>query len=107
MQFRSNLVIAVVLQSEGDPIMTTRIPHLDVGSGRRRGALTVFPVWIDAAPARGIDWKTASLVVGELGGGGEVARLRVANRGARPTVLLEGDVLVGGQQHRMTVSSRL
>jgi hypothetical protein len=84
--------------------MNTQIPHLDVGSGRQCGALTVFPVWVDAPSVRGLEWSTTALEVGEMPDA-DVNRLVVGNPATRPTVLLEGDLLVGGMQHRMAASS--
>lgn len=85
--------------------MTIHLPHLDVGSGRRRGALTLFPVWIDAPSVRGLEWSTTALEIAELPTGPSVAALTVGNPTAKPTVLIEGDLLVGGMQHRMATSS--
>lgn len=85
--------------------MSTRIPHLDVGSGRQRRALPLFPVWIDEPSVRGLEWSTTGLDVGELPTGASVGSLIVGNPAPRPTVLLEGDLLVGGMQHRMAPSS--
>lgn len=86
--------------------METHIPHLDVGSGRHLGPLTLFPIWSDARHLRGLCWTTSALGVEETDGG-SVPRLRVQNRGARSAVLIEGDVLVGGFQHRMAASTRV
>jgi hypothetical protein len=88
-------------------LMSTHLPHLDVGSGRQRGALTLFPVWIDAPSIHGIEWRTTGLEVGELPAGPSVGQLLVGNREPRPTLLLEGDLLDGGMQHRMAASSTL
>lgn len=87
--------------------MTISIPHLDVGSGRHAGALSVFPVWTDAPHLRGIVWSTDVLEASELDDGAEVERLQVTNRSPRMTALIEGDLLVGGRQHRMAARSRL
>jgi hypothetical protein len=86
--------------------MSTHLPHLDVGSGRQRGALTLFPVWVDAPSIPGIVWSTAALEIGELPNA-SVGTLVVANHDARPALLLEGDLLAGGRQHRMAASSTL
>ena len=40
--------------------MDIRIPHLDVGSGRQVGALTLFPIWSDAPHLHGLSWKRAA-----------------------------------------------
>lgn len=83
------------------------IPHLDVGSGRHHGALSVFPVWLDAPVPGDLDWSGDTLTIGELTGGPEVAALEASNRGAKPVVLLEGDLIEGGMQHRMVAASRV
>ncbi len=80
---------------------------IDVGTGRRRGPLTTFPVWIDLPSIPGIVWKTDDLAVGELPTGPSVSHLLVENPADRPTLLLEGDLLAGGMQHRMAASSTL
>src|SRR4051812_24803892 len=87
--------------------MNTKLPHLDVGSGRQSGALTAFPVWTDAPSMSGIDWSIGGLAVGELDEGASVGRLRVENPSRRSAVLLEGDLLVGGLQNRMAAASRM
>jgi hypothetical protein len=82
--------------------MLSHIPHLDVGSGRSVGGLTLFPVWSDAPTLSRIRWSFEHLEVGELSGGASVGRLEVGNPSGRPTALIEGDLLEGGQQHRMS-----
>jgi hypothetical protein len=87
--------------------MTPHIPHLHVGSGLHDGALTLFPVWTDTEGAHGLDWRPNALGVHELPDGAEVNRLQIHNRSTRPAVLLEGDLLEGGMQNRMTAADRL
>jgi hypothetical protein len=87
--------------------MNDLIPLLDVGTGRRRGPLTLFPVWADAPTIHGIEWKATGLDVGELPSGPSVNTLVVSNPAPKPTLLIEGDLLVGGMQHRMAASSTL
>lgn len=89
-----------------EALMDTHIPHLDVGSGRHLGALTLFPLWSDARHLGGLSWNNRCLHVQEADGG-SVPRLAVHNRASKATVLIEGDVLVGGLQHRMAASTRL
>lgn len=87
--------------------MDIRIPHLDVGSGRGRGALTLFPIWVDAPSIPSVKWSAGDLGVGELPTGPSVGSLLVVNRSSRPTLLVEGDLLAGGMQHRMAASKTL
>ena len=77
------------------------IPDLHVGHGAAAGPVTVFPVWADAAPLRGVTTGTAARVgVSELPDGADVQRLSVCNLGSRPALLLEGELLEGGWQTR-------
>jgi len=77
------------------------IPDLHVGHGAAAGLVTVFPVWADAVPLRGVTTGTAACVdVSELPGGADEQRLSVTNLGSRPALLLEGELLEGGWQTR-------
>jgi hypothetical protein len=77
------------------------IPDLHVGHGAAAGPVTVFPVWADAAPLRGVTTGTAARVdVSELPDGADVQHLSVTNLGNRPALLLEGELLEGGWQTR-------
>jgi hypothetical protein len=81
---------------------------LDLHLGRAivRGALTVFPVWNGAAVANpGYDVTSASLTVEERAGAPVVDELVVTNTGRRPALVLEGELLEGGQQHRVAARS--
>ena len=77
------------------------IPRLHVGAGTAAGPVTVFPVWTDG-PGR-LDISTglhADVAVSELAAGASVGRLTVRNNGQKAALLLEGELLEGGQQHR-------
>lgn len=81
------------------------MPLLDLHLGRplTRGGLTLFPVWNGHAVAtRGYDVGGAGLAVTERRGAPVVGELVVANSGPRPVLLLEGELLEGGHQHRVT-----
>ena len=81
---------------------------LHVGRPVVRGALTVFPIWNGAAvTSRGYDLSSANLAVEELAGDAAVEQLVVTNNGRRPAVVLEGELLEGGQQHRVAARSTL
>ncbi len=83
---------------------------LDLHLGRPvvRGALTLFPVWNSAAvAARGYDLRTPALAVDERAGTPVVNELVVTNSGARPALVLEGELLEGGQQHRIAARTVL
>src|SRR5215813_1441162 len=77
------------------------MPDLHVGHGVAAWPVTVFPVWADAAPLRGVTTGTSARVdVSELPDGAQVPRLTVTNRGPKAALLLEGELLEGGWQTR-------
>jgi hypothetical protein len=79
-----------------------------VGSPAVRGGLTVFPVFTAHAVAtRGYDTRTDALTVAERAGSAVVEELVVTNEGVRPVLVLEGELLEGGQQHRLAARSAL
>lgn len=83
---------------------------LDLHLGRpvHRGALTLFPIWNGAAvSARGYDFGGETVQVSEHEDSAVVAELMVRNTGARPALLLDGELLEGGQQHRTAARSVL
>ncbi|WP_167043483.1 DUF6569 family protein [Salinibacterium sp. ZJ454] len=82
-----------------------KIPRLHVGTGTQVGALTVFPMWVDAPKVTGLDWKAGSIRVAEREGSPVVDELAVQNTERRPVVALEGDLLRGGWQDRMLAAS--
>lgn len=85
-----------------------RLLDLHLGRPITRGALTVFPIWNgNAVMARGYDLAGDALTVSERSGSGVVAELVVTNAGGRPALLLEGELLEGGQQHRVAGRSLL
>ena len=82
---------------------------LDLHLGRplTRGGLTIFPVFNGAAVgARGYDLRSAQLTVREHGAP-TVGELVVDNAGLRPALVLEGELLEGGHQHRVATRSVL
>jgi hypothetical protein len=83
---------------------------LDVHLGRPivRGALTVFPIWNGRAVANpGYDLTTTNLTVEERAGAPVVEELVVTNAGRRAALVLEGELLEGGQQHRVAARSTI
>ena len=48
-----------------------------------------------------------NLTIKEIGGGGSVPRLQVRNKLKKPVLILEGDLLIGGKQNRLSNSSVL
>lgn len=89
--------------------MTHSPTRLHVGQGTTRGPLTVFPVWTDTpAVPRGYDTGTSAPVdVAERAGTPTVDQLVLTNRGARPVLLLAGELLEGGWQTRALTATTL
>jgi hypothetical protein len=86
------------------------MPLLDVHLGRPlvRGSLTVFPVWNgQAVSRRGYDVGSSAVTVSERAGSPVVGELVVGNSCRRPALVLEGELLEGGQQHRVAARSVL
>lgn len=80
---------------------TMTMPELHVGRGHQVGVLTVFPVWTSAHTVESIVSGTAARVaVAERDGSPIVGELVLTNNGDRPALLLEGELLEGGLQHR-------
>jgi hypothetical protein len=83
------------------------IPPLHVGRGTRRGPLTVFPTWHAAPAGRPVRLADEDTIdVRELRDP-QVPHLRVTSTGPGLVLLLEGDVLVGGLQDRVSIASHL
>lgn len=85
-----------------------QFPQLHVGIGRQFGPFTIFPVWSDNPGNLGLSTGThAQLQVSELTSGPEVNRLTVRNAGSKPALLIEGELLEGGHQHRVAAEDLL
>lgn len=85
-----------------------QVLDLHVGRPVHRGALTLFPVWNGRAVAtRGYLPGGDVVQVAEREGAAVVAQLVVTNPGQRPALVLEGDLLEGGQQDRVANRSVL
>ncbi len=81
--------------------MTTTMPTLHVGRGTYVGGVTVFPVWSAGPAVDDLDTgATPWVTVAERSSAPVVAELVVTNEGPRPVVMLEGELLEGGWQHR-------
>ena len=77
------------------------MPTLHVGQGTHLGGLSVFPVWTDAPVQTGLDTgRSARVQVAERAGGPVVEELVLTNAGAKPALLLAGELFEGGWQHR-------
>ena len=83
-----------------------RTMDLHLGKPLTRGSLTLFPLWNgNALTDPGYELGPGSLTVAERSGSAVVAELVVTNTGTRPALLLEGELLEGGQQHRVAATS--
>ena len=81
--------------------MAMMMPEMHVGRGVGMGPLSVFPVWTGAAaPAGLVTGRAAHVDVAECADGPSVGELVVRNVGDRVALLLEGELLEGGWQHR-------
>ncbi|TVT52999.1 hypothetical protein FNH05_12305 [Amycolatopsis rhizosphaerae] len=81
---------------------------LHLGKPACRGALTVFPIWNGGATGdRRYDLGTGSLAVEERAEGPVVEELVVTNSGSWPVLVLEGELLQGGWQHRVAARTVL
>src|SRR6185503_19519780 len=77
------------------------MPTLHVGQGSHLGGLSVFPVWTDAPVVAGLDTgRSARVQVAEREGSPVVGELVLKNTGAKPALLVAGELFEGGWQHR-------
>ena len=75
---------------------------LHLGRGADRGALSVWPVFNGRAVGRpAYDLGAEELEVTERPGSPDVGELLAANLGERPVLVLEGETLAEGWQHRI------
>ncbi len=83
--------------------------RLHVGQGTDRGAVSIFPVWTDAAasPRGYLTGAGAPVGVAERAGSPAVDELVTTNHGQRPVLLLSGELLEGGWQTRALVATTL
>ena len=80
---------------------------LHVGRGTRRKGLTVFPIWQERAAGRSVSIADDRLVrVSELADP-VVGYLQVTVIVTSAVLVLDGDVLIGGQQDRVAIGSTL
>ena len=89
--------------------MTLSPTRLHVGQGTTRGPLTVFPVWTDTLSlgSAHLTGSDAPVDVAERSDSPAVDQLVVTNRGDRPVLLLAGELLEGGMQHRALTATTL
>lgn len=78
-----------------------------VGRGATRGPLTVFPIWAEDIHPISYTMEAGLARIGERADGPTVGSLSVANTAGLPLLLLEGQLLEGGMQHRMVARTTL
>ena len=77
------------------------MPALHVGQGTHVGGLSVFPIWTDAPVVSGLaTGRAARVLVAEREGSPVVGELVLKNEGAKPALLVAGELFEGGWQHR-------
>jgi hypothetical protein len=83
--------------------------RLHVGQGTHRGPVTFFPVWSDggSAPIDYLTGESAPVDVEERAGSPAVDQHVVTNRADQPVLLLAGELLEGGMQHRALTATTL
>jgi len=80
------------------------VPQVHVGCGVYAGGVTVFSVWTSVRGVRGLDTGVRARVgAAERAGSPVVGELVLTNEGPRSALLLEGELLEGGWQHRVVV----
>lgn len=125
LRFDHAVILLVILTTLNRPcivlvvIMTTRasrLPHerrfamistLHLGHGRTFGALTLFPLWGEGATSSLYSTSSWALNVSEMPQGPEVGTLLVSNPKDWPLLLIAGELLEGGHQHRMVAQTVL
>lgn len=76
-------------------------PVVHVGQGTHVGALSVFPVWSEGPTMVGLQMGVGAAVsAAEREGHPVVGELVLGNAGAKPALLVAGELFEGGWQHR-------
>jgi hypothetical protein len=95
-------VIAMGKKPQAGKSATAVLPGMHVGRGQRYGNITWFPIWTDA-PVVERDYTTKP-AAGEVAvveqANPSVGTIEIENNGDKPVLLIEGDLLEGGWQHR-------
>ena len=78
-----------------------------VGRGASRGPLTVFPIWAEDVHPIAYTIDATQARIGERADGPAVGSLTISNLAGLPLLLLEGQLIEGGMQHRMVARSTL
>jgi hypothetical protein len=84
--------------------MSLTMPEIHVGRGAQVGPLTVFPLWTAEPTVVGLTMGlTAEVIAAERDGGPVVGEVQLTNTGSSLALLVEGEILEGGWQHRALV----
>jgi len=82
----------------------TNVPQLHVGNADYTNGVTMFGVWTAARGVRGLDTGAGAQVsAAERAGSPVVGELVLSNEGPRAALLLDGELVEGGWQHRTLV----
>lgn len=81
--------------------------QLHVGAGQRREALTVFPIWQARTVGRTVQLAAVGSVMVEELDVPTVPKLQKSGLSGTTVLILEGDLMLGGQQNRVATGSTL
>lgn len=77
-----------------------QLERASIGRPITRGGVSIFPVYIHGGSGIDIAARPADVQITEQGSA-EVPSITVTNPGTRPTLLVEGETVTGGQQNRV------
>jgi len=77
-----------------------QLERASIGRPLTRGGVSLFPVYIHGTDGLDIAARPADLTISEQPSA-EVPTITVTNPGRRPTLLVEGETVTGGQQNRV------
>lgn len=77
-----------------------QLERASIGRPLTRGGVSLFPVYIHGTNAIDVAARPADLTITEQASA-EVPTITVRNPGGRPTLLVEGETVTGGQQNRV------
>lgn len=78
----------------------TQLERASVGRPITRGGVSLFPIYIHGGAGIDIAARPEDIQITEQGSA-EVPTITVTNPGTRPTLLVEGETVTGGQQNRV------
>ena len=78
----------------------TQLERASVGRPITRGGVSLFPIYVHGGAGIDIAARPEDVQITEQGSA-EVPTITVTNPGNRPTLLVEGETVTGGQQNRV------